>query len=384
MYYDLSLPWPAIPAESSKSVKGKQKAKPSDDDGSEIKQRAAVEALSSHVSRDQIKRAVELAAQLSYDAVAFNSYVPVGALASPSQLPSLNALGIKGLVAPFPDLDIRHSSSVATQRLLQLSRVTIAVDEQSISGGKGNGLFFTSANASALASFDIVAAHPLDGASFTYVCLSLSGPGPSGVDIITLDLAIAPRLPFQLKRSAVVFAVKQGVFFEIAYGPMMRSSSASSTAYQGLPEGLIGRGPGREVPKDARKYIIAGARELVRLTKGKNIILSSEIRRAMELRAPEDLFNLCHIFGLKSDDARKTLQDNPKAAVLHGYAIRKTHRAVIGVPTIKPLGTTELVTKPHDRIVAKTKRKPAEDARPENLIPAQAPSQPATKRQRTD
>lgn len=46
------------------------------------------------------------------------------------------------------------------------------------------------------------------------------------------------------------------------------------------------------LPKEARRNIIAGARELIRVTNGKGIILSSEVKNAMEMRGPLDLCNL--------------------------------------------------------------------------------------------
>jgi len=42
------------------------------------------------------------------------------------------------------------------------------------------------------------------------------------IDIITLDLS--SRLPFSLKFGAVHQAVQRGVFFEITYSPVLRST----------------------------------------------------------------------------------------------------------------------------------------------------------------
>jgi ribonuclease P/MRP protein subunit RPP1 len=136
----------------------------------------------------------------------------------------------------------------------------------------------TAANANAVAGYNIIAAQPLDTASFSHLCLNLTGAGPSGVDIITLDLATSPRLPFQLKRSLVLKAIAEGTMFEICYGAAMRLNTPTTGA-GGLP-------------KEARRNIIAGARELIRVTNGKGIILSSEVRQALEMRGPLDLMNL--------------------------------------------------------------------------------------------
>ena len=142
---------------------------------------------------------------------------------------------------------------------------------------------------------------PLDAASFSHVCLNLAAPGPSGVDIITVDLATSARLPFQLKRSLVLKAIADGAFFEICYAPALRA---------------------QPVPKDARRNVIAGARELIRITNGKGIILSSEVRRCFELRAPLDLCNLGAILGFKPDQAKAAIHANPRQAVIRGCGSR--------------------------------------------------------------
>lgn len=127
----------------------------------------------------------------------------------------------------------------------------------------------------------------------------MATPGPSGVDIIALDLATSPRLPFQLKRSLVLKAIADGAFFEISYGPALQA---------------------QPIPKEARRNVIAGARELIRVTNGKGIILSSEVRRCFELRGPVDLCNLGTILGFKPDQAKAALEASPRLAVLRGRA----------------------------------------------------------------
>lgn len=142
----------------------------------------------------------------------------------------------------------------------------------------------TSSNANLLAGYNLISALPLDSAAFSQVCLSYSSPGPSSIDIVALDLATSARLPFQLKRSMVLKAIADGAVFEICYGVAMRLGDGSASS--------AGQMSGRPVPRDARRNVISGARELIRITNGKGIILSSEVRRCMELRGPLDLCNL--------------------------------------------------------------------------------------------
>lgn len=152
-----------------------------------------------------------------------------------------------------------------------------------------SGTCKTSSNANLLAGYNLISALPLDSTAFSQVCLSYSSPGPSSIDIIALDLATSARLPFQLKRSMVLKAIADGAVFEVCYGVAMRLGDGSGSTSGAAATGQMSGGP---VPRDARRNVISGARELIRITNGKGIILSSEVRRCMELRGPLDLCNL--------------------------------------------------------------------------------------------
>lgn len=147
-------------------------------------------------------------------------------------------------------------------------------------------------NANLLATFDIVAVRPTDTGSFTYASLTLSSPSPSAIDIISIDFAAHARLPFQLKRSAVLKAVADGVVFEVAYSPALRTD-----------------------PKDARRNILAGARELIRITSGKGIIFSSDARTFLEVRSPADVQNLCVVRTCRSAFIRASIRMTDERSV---------------------------------------------------------------------
>lgn len=188
--------------------------------------------------------------------------------------------------------------------------------------------------------------------SFTHCCLNLSAPGPSGIDIITLDLASSPRLPFQLKRSMVLKAIADGVVFEICYGPAMRSSSGA------------GATPDRPVSKDARRNIIAGARELIRVTNGRGVIVSSEARRCMEMRGPLDLCNFGTILGLKPEQAKNAVSNSARSAVIRGHSNRQSYRGVLSNPEVSVSTTVKQVAleQEQDKAATGEKRKRAVDA----------------------
>lgn len=85
------------------------------------------------------------------------------------------------------------------------------------------------------------------------------------VDIISLDMS--QRLPFFPKHGTVGAAIERGITFEITYGTCLRN-------------------------KDARKFFLHNATNLVRVTRGKNLIISSAALKAMDIRNPYDVINL--------------------------------------------------------------------------------------------
>jgi len=85
------------------------------------------------------------------------------------------------------------------------------------------------------------------------------------VDIICFDFG--RRLEFPLKLPAVKSAMKRGIHFEISIGVALRDSAA-------------------------RKHLISNSLDLMRITTGKNIIITSNAMKAIELRGPYDLANL--------------------------------------------------------------------------------------------
>ncbi|KAJ3038937.1 Ribonuclease P protein subunit p30 [Rhizophlyctis rosea] len=137
-------------------------------------------------------------------------------------------------------------------QLRELSRITIIAEDASqnyqLNGSNAN-----------INSYDIVAIRPMTEKLFQQSCQTFE------VDIISLDMG--SRLPFYIKAPTVNLAVQRGIYFEICYGPAIRDQTA-------------------------RRHLITNSAALIRLTKGKNVIISSEAQRAMEVRGPYDVINL--------------------------------------------------------------------------------------------
>lgn len=121
-----------------------------------------------------------------------------------------------------------------------------------------------------LSHYDMLAIHPTSPTSFSHACLTSSIPSPHTAHIIALPLTL-PRLPFHLKHTLVRTALKNGAVFELAYS------------------GAVG-------PESDRRNWWGAAREVVRVTKGKGILLSGGTVDDTQLRAPRDAANLsvCH------------------------------------------------------------------------------------------
>ncbi|KAI9337056.1 RNase P subunit p30-domain-containing protein [Zopfochytrium polystomum] len=194
-------------------------------------------------------------------------------------------------------------SDAITQRTLpatpirQLSRVTFVTDDVGI------------VNATYLTAYDLIAVQPVSEKSFQTACLH------ANADLISIDLAA--RVSFKFKRTTVGAAVARGVHFEICYSQAIADQAA-------------------------RRNIIANARELVKATNGKNIIISSGALSAMQVRGPYDVMNLAHLFGLNQDEARKCLSSNCRSVLYAAGTRRDTLRGVAAMEPVSSLTADDL------------------------------------------
>lgn len=152
--------------------------------------------------------------------------------------------------------------------------------------------------------------NPQDEKTFALACTSLD------VDIIVVESA--GKLPYIPRIPAIRTAISRGVHFELNLGPSLRDASA-------------------------RRYLFANAAMFVRVTKGRNIIVSGDARHPADLRAPNDIANLCSLFGLDFAIAKATLSSAPAAIIKRGEA-RKMAGGVIRVVENPPLTTTTTST----------------------------------------
>lgn len=110
-------------------------------------------------------------------------------------------------------------------------------------------------------------------------------PSPLTAHIISLPLTL-PRLSFHLKHTFIRTAIKNGAVFEISY----------VGAIGGENDPVLLNAGGAENGTTAKRNWWAATRELVRVTKGKNLIVSGGVVSEADLRAPNDVGNLYALF----------------------------------------------------------------------------------------
>lgn len=190
---------------------------------------------------------------------------------------------------PFPDFP----------QIRFLSRITITIDDPAT---------LNSNLIAAAKNFDLIAARPLTEKALQW----LGGNNNPDIDIMSLD--ISQRLPFPLRHNLFTNLVARGVGIEVCY-----AAGIGDTA--------------------ARRNIISNATGLIRGTRGRGLLISSEARRTADLRGPFDVINLATFWGMKQQfgmgDGRKV--------VLHSEARRLTYKGAVQVITqeIKDLEKTE-------------------------------------------
>ncbi|RHZ65096.1 hypothetical protein Glove_319g29 [Diversispora epigaea] len=239
------------------------------------------------VQRNELRKRIEILIKLGYQVIAFN-HIVTGKI-NPNK------------TNPIKTLDYEIFDPNQNSRIEQLTRITIILEDSNQNIG------LKSSNATA--SYDIISVQPTNEKLFQNAC------GTFEADIISLEMG--SRLPFYIKHSTVGLAIERGVFFEICYAPAIRDASS-------------------------RRQLISNAQNLVRVTRGKNIIITSEAQRAMELRGPYDIMNLATIMGMNQATAKECISTNCRSVVMHAATRRNTHKAAASFEPITSLKLNDL------------------------------------------
>ncbi|CAO3688491.1 unnamed protein product [Umbelopsis vinacea] len=178
-----------------------------------------------------------------------------------------------------------------SSEIRQLSRLTVVADDVTHNYGLHS-------NNPTVNAFDLLAVRTTSDKVFASACSAYE------IDIISLECS--SRLPFFLKGSTLGQALDRGVYFEICYAAGIRDPNA-------------------------RRHLYNNAKRLVTVTKGKNIIFSSEALNALEIRSQHDLIAFGVSIGLNQAKAKECITENCRRVLKRSETRRLTHKAVISV-----------------------------------------------------
>ncbi|KAL4802943.1 RNase P subunit p30-domain-containing protein [Aspergillus unguis] len=149
-------------------------------------------------------------------------------------------------------------------------------------------------------AYDLIALRPANEKALLNACTNAE------CDIISLDLSV--RHPYHFKFKMLSAAIARGIRFEICYGP-----------------GVTGSG------LEARRNLIGNAMSLIRATRGRGIIVSSEARKALGIRAPFDVINLTCVWGLSQELGKEAICAEARKTVALARLKRTSWRGIIDV-----------------------------------------------------
>jgi ribonuclease P/MRP protein subunit RPP1 len=150
--------------------------------------------------------------------------------------------------------------------------------------------------------YDILAVRPIEEKTLEQACRSLD------CDIISLDLTVRYPFHFHTKHKILVKAIERGIRIELCYGPGITA-----------------------LDRNMRKQLIENATAIIRTTRGRGIIISSEAATALQCRAPADIVNLAALWGLGQERGVEAVTKEARSVVVAAQFKRTSYRGVIDV-----------------------------------------------------
>jgi ribonuclease P/MRP protein subunit RPP1 len=148
--------------------------------------------------------------------------------------------------------------------------------------------------------YDLVAVRPTDERTLQQACHSLD------VDIISLDLT--RRFDSHFKFPMLGTAISRGIKIELCYS-----------------QGIITSDP------TAKRNLISNATQLIRVTRGRGLIFSSEAKSVLGIRAPSDVINLASVWGLGTERGKDGLTKEPRSVVEFARLKRQSFKGIIDI-----------------------------------------------------
>ena len=149
-------------------------------------------------------------------------------------------------------------------------------------------------------AYDLLALRPTSEKVLSQACRDLE------CDLISFDLTV--RHDYYFKGKTLMQAVERGILVELCYAPAVLAND-----------------------KVVRQNVIGNATQLIRATKGRGLVLSSEAKKATGCRGPEDVINLAAVWGLGPEKGKDALAKLPRQVCGIAAIKRRSFRGVIDV-----------------------------------------------------
>ncbi|KAI7829998.1 RNase P subunit p30-domain-containing protein [Kickxella alabastrina] len=249
----------------------------------------------------QVAQAISQARDLGYGVVAVNQTIQ-GRLTSEHLgvwrgMPAIAGAQLSWSTATGRRIsDWRATGQVGRGSIRVVRRVTAVISD----AAHGHSLS-CSGSGSAAGDYDIVAVRPVS----EKLLYAASNGSWDGVDVISL--AMGARWGFFAKHKTVGQALALGIAFEIAYDAALAADAA------------------------VRQQWVSNAAALVRVTRGRGVVVTSAARQAFGLRSPYDVVHLGDAVQLNADLTKRCVSSNARAVLVHGFTRVATHRAAVSV-----------------------------------------------------
>lgn len=126
------------------------------------------------------------------------------------------------------------------------------------------------------------------------------------VDIISLDLT--RKFEKHFKFPMLGSALARGIKIELCYS-----------------QGILSNDP------LAKRNLISNATSLIRVTRGRGLIFSSEAKTALGIRAPGDVINLASVWGLGTERGKDGLTKEPRSVVDFARLKRQSFKGIVDI-----------------------------------------------------
>lgn len=155
----------------------------------------------------------------------------------------------------------------------------------------------------------------------------------------------------------LALALQRGIKIEICYAPGVLATDGGAS----------------------RRNLISNATQLIRATRGRGIVISSEAKRALACRGPWDVINLAAVWGLGQEKGLEAIGREARSVVVQAEIRRRSFRGVIDVVYGGEKPPTGNAGRGNKEMPINNKRKA--DVLNDGPVASEAPEKPMSKRQ---